>query len=84
MKSMGTPNRRNIVPCPKTADWVEIELVDDDGKPVPGEEYKIELPDGSVQTGTLDENGLARYDAIVSGQCKITFPNYHHKEWNPK
>src|SRR5262245_60501347 len=28
--------------------WIEVELVDEDGKPVPGEPFKITLPDGSV------------------------------------
>jgi len=39
--------------------WIEIELVDEDGKPVPGEAYRITLPDGTtIDEGTLDDKGL--------------------------
>src|SRR5213593_5207616 len=38
--------------------WIEIELVDEDGNPVSGEQYRIMLPDGeTVAEGTLDEQG---------------------------
>jgi len=72
--AMSCPNRTNVAPCPDTATWIEIELLDDDGQPVAGAEYKIKLPDGSIHKGTLDGNGLARYDGIVPGQCSVTFP----------
>ncbi len=40
--------------------WIEIELVDEEGNPVPGEKYKVILPDGqTVAEGTLDEKGFA-------------------------
>jgi len=61
--------------------WIEIELLDEDDNPVPGEKYQIELPDGSVAQGTLDENGFARVERIESGDCKITFPNLDKDAW---
>ena len=61
--------------------WIEIELVDEDDQPVPGEKYKVTLPDESVATGTLDENGFARIDGIESGTCQITFPNLDKDAW---
>jgi type VI secretion system secreted protein VgrG len=62
--------------------WIEIELVDEDGKPVPGEAYKVTLPDGeTVATGTLDEKGFARIEGIDPGTCKITFPNLDKDSW---
>ncbi|MCG2747201.1 MAG: type VI secretion system tip protein VgrG [Desulfobulbaceae bacterium] len=62
--------------------WIEIELVDEDGKPAPGEAYKVTLPDGeTVATGTLDEKGFARIDGIDPGNCKITFPNLDKDSW---
>jgi type VI secretion system secreted protein VgrG len=56
--------------------WVEIELVDTAGKPVPNVRYRIELPDGQFQEGTLDGNGHARADEIEPGTCWISFPDY--------
>jgi type VI secretion system secreted protein VgrG len=65
--------------------WIEIKLVDDAGKPVPGEPYKITLPDGTtVADGTLDDKGFARVDGIDPGTCKVTFPNLDKDSWKPK
>jgi hypothetical protein len=61
--------------------WIEIELVDQEGEPVPGEKYKITLPDGSVAEGTLDGNGFAHIDGIKQGTCKITFPELDKEAW---
>lgn len=63
--------------------WIEIELVDEEDQPVPGEKYKITLPDGSVAKGTLDENGFARVEGIEPGTCQITFPNLDKDAWEP-
>ena len=64
--------------------WIEIELVDEAGKPVPGEPYRITLPDGTVADGTLDDKGFARADHIDPGSCKVTFPNLDKEAWKPK
>jgi len=62
--------------------WIEIELVDEDDNPIPGERYKVTLPDGkTVAEGTLDENGFARVDGIDPGNCKITFPSLDKDAW---
>ena len=65
--------------------WIEIVLVDEAGKPVPGEPYQITLPDGStIADGTLDDKGFARVDHIDPGTCKVTFPNLDKDAWDPK
>lgn len=65
--------------------WIEIKLVDEQGKPVPGEPYRITLPDGStIADGTLDEKGFARVENIDPGTCKVTFPNRDKTAWRPK
>ena len=69
----------------KKPSWIEIELVDKKGKPVPGEPYRVTLPDGeTVAEGTLDEKGFARVDGIEPGTCKITFPKLEKQAWKPK
>ena len=62
--------------------WIEIELVDKEDEPVPGEKYKITLPDDSVAEGTLDEKGFARIEGIDVGQCKVAFPNLRDDKWH--
>ena len=61
--------------------WIEIELVGEDDKPIPGEKYRITLPDDSVANGTLDQNGFARVDGIEPGTCKVTFPDLDKDAW---
>jgi len=69
----------------KKKSWIEIELVDEEGNPVPGERYKVTLPDGkTVAEGTLDEKGFARVDGIDPGTCQVTFPNVDKDAWEPK
>ena len=75
----------------KKESWIEIELLDERNEPVPGEKYKITLPDGkTVAEGTLDEKGWARVEGFEKGECKVSFPNLDKDAWkfvesdNPK
>ena len=69
---------------PKTElTWIEIQLVDEQDRPVPSEQYSIELPDGLVRNGSLDAEGLARLDGLQPGTCKVTFPRLDGREWRP-
>jgi len=61
--------------------WIEIELIDENDDPIPGERYEIELPDGSKATGSLDNNGFARVEGFEPGSCKVTFPNLDQEAW---
>lgn len=72
-----TPDREE-----KTA-WIEVELLDDDGKPVVGERYRITLPDNSVAEGSLDGEGKARVQGFQPGSCKVTFPDLDKDAWAP-
>jgi len=68
-------------PDEEKTSWIEIEMVDEEDNPVPGEKYKITLPDDSVAQGTLDNKGFARVDGIEPGTCKITFPELDKDAW---
>lgn len=75
------PNTTLVAPCPATATWIEVVLVDQNGAPVPNVPYQITLPDGSTQQGMLDQNGSVRFDGIVPGSAQITFSEIDGKEW---
>ena len=75
------PPPPGTVPPSTDTYWIEIELIDENDHPVPGEPYKIQLPDGSIATGSLDQNGFARVDGIDSGTCQVTFPNLDKDSW---
>jgi hypothetical protein len=61
--------------------WIAIRVLDEDGNPVPDVAYSVTLPDGSIMTGALDDQGSARFDDIDPGQCQVLFPEIHAKEF---
>ena len=63
--------------------FIVIRLVDDEGNPVPGARYRVELPDGAIREGTLNSSGEARERYIVPGECKVTFPDFADTAWKP-
>jgi hypothetical protein len=81
--SAGTGNVGDPVQsCPQSKHWIEIQLQDANGKPIPGEEYIVTLPDGEEVTGSLDANGFARIDPIEeAGACKVSFPKIDSDIW---
>jgi type VI secretion system secreted protein VgrG len=63
--------------------YVEIELVDEAGRPVIGEAVRVTLPDGkTVAQGTTDEKGLVRITNIDPGSVQITFPDLDDQAWS--
>ena len=67
----------------KETAWIEIQLVGEDDEPIAGERYRITLPDGSVDEGSLDGDGVARVEGFDPGDCKITFPELDKDAWEP-
>lgn len=62
--------------------WIEIELLDEEKNPVAGEKYEIELPDGKMAKGTLDNKGYARVEGFEAGKCKVSFPKLDKEAWS--
>jgi hypothetical protein len=56
-------------------DWIEIELVDEEGNPVENEDYVLHLPDGQERRGKLNGSGFAEEKDIPPGKVDIEFPN---------
>jgi len=56
-------------------DWLEIELVDDEGNPIADEEYILKLSNGEIRKGTLDSKGWAREDNVPPVGHSISYPN---------
>jgi hypothetical protein len=55
-------------------EWIEIQVTDDLGKPYTGL-HRIELPDGGIDEGNFDAEGLwGNYD-IKPGKCKLLYPD---------
>ena len=61
-------------------DWIEIELKDQDDKPVPDEEYIVYLKNGEIRKGKLDSSGHAREERVPPGHYSVEFPNAQDKD----
>ena len=76
-----------VVSCPLSQKpeptyWIEIELIGEDNRPIPWEEYLIVLPDGKPVKGYLDRNGFARLQGITpDGTCTVRFPGLDEEAW---
>jgi hypothetical protein len=61
--------------------WIEIQLVDDDGQPIPSEVYVVKTSDNHEYSGTLDDKGFARIEGIRKGSVTVTFPRLDEQYW---
>lgn len=62
-----------VLPADPREDWLEIELLDDDGQPVPDQPVEIELDAGSVLSGRTDASGLVRFEGVPVSLGIATF-----------
>jgi len=67
-----TPSQ--LRPKVATTDWIEVNVMYDDGTPYDGT-CSIVLPDGRKVDGTPDADGTLRFDGIDPGSCKVSFPD---------
>ena len=71
----GPPVSPALAAPERAVTWIEIELIGEDGSPIPGETYAIQLPNGKTLRGSLDAKGFARVDNIdTPGDCLVSFP----------
>jgi hypothetical protein len=61
--------------------WLEIELVEADGRRVGGELYEVRAADGRIFRGRLDGEGFARVDGLAPGGSVVTFPQRDRRDW---
>jgi hypothetical protein len=61
--------------------WIAIELVGEDGKPIPSIAYNVLLPGGTIQKGTLDAKGSAVFLEVPPGICQVSFPELDKEAW---
>lgn len=54
--------------------WIELELADEEGRPLAGEPYRVVNRGGKVFEGELDAEGFARVDKVGQGPCFVSFP----------
>ncbi|UCD93806.1 MAG: hypothetical protein JSU69_08530, partial [Candidatus Zixiibacteriota bacterium] len=62
----------------KFRDWFDIYLKDEEGNPMPDEQYVLDMPDGSQRKGKLDGKGYAREEKVPPGVIYVEFPNVEY------
>lgn len=85
-RGVATPESKTITTLKQEEeakqDWIEIVLVDMDGKPVPGVKYRITPPGGGEpKEGVLNDFGQGGYYDIEAGTCKVSFPDLDKDAW---
>jgi hypothetical protein len=63
--------------------WIEIALVDEDGKPHTGD-IELTLADGRKVRAASNAKGLLRLDGIAAGNCQVTLPDLDASSWAQK
>lgn len=54
-------------------DFIELELTDEEDKPVANAGYRVYMPNGEVKKGKLDGNGYAKVENIRPGKVRVEF-----------
>ena len=70
-----------IVDPTKIDTFITIELVDDETKPVPFENFVVTPPGMQPVKGKLDANGKARIEGINAGTCTVEFPDIDRRDF---
>ncbi len=58
--------------------WFRMQLLNEEGSPMAGEDYEVVDSDGAKRKGKLDANGELYIPPVLTpGECSIKFPNIH-------
>lgn len=68
---------------PADTAWIGVEILDADGRPIPGVRFQVRLADGRLAAGTTDPDGKGRIDGIPPGNHEITLPELDAAAWEP-
>lgn len=63
-------------PRARETTWIEVQVVDERGVPVPDTRLRLELPGGAVREGVTDRDGLFAVDDIDPGSCTLVLPTH--------
>ena len=56
-------------------DCLEIEILDEEGNPIPEIEYILTLSNGEYRTGKLDSRGKSLEERVPPGYHRVEFTN---------
>lgn len=56
-------------------EWIEIQLNDNNDKPIPDEKFIVFANDGTEIQGSLDQYGYAKVEKLFAGDYYVVFPD---------
>ena len=62
-------------------DWLEVQVFDQDDRPVAGVEYLVKLTDGKSRKGTTNSGGILCFEGIPSGDCSVELLSVDEQAW---
>ena len=62
--------------------WIEVAVVDLDGRPIPYQAVQVKDPEGRVHNRFSDADGLVRISGVRPGQCEVTLPDLDSSSWD--
>ncbi|MEQ8443350.1 MAG: hypothetical protein RIM33_13035 [Alphaproteobacteria bacterium] len=63
--------------------FIIVELLGENGEPIPNELCRITLPDGEVVERETNSQGRVEEYSILEGDCDIEFPELDKDAWEP-
>lgn len=69
------------VPVVEKDHWIVVELLGENGEPIPGELCRITLPDGDIIERHTDSRGRVEEYGITAGDCIVEFPELDQDAW---
>lgn len=69
------------VPVVEKDHWIVVELVGENGEPIPGELCRITLPDGDIVERHTDSRGRVEEYGLEAGDCTVEFPDLDQEAW---
>jgi uncharacterized Zn-binding protein involved in type VI secretion len=61
--------------------WVEVEVTDANGDPLPYQKVQVTDAGGTVRFAFSDGQGLVRIQGMAPGSCTITLPDLDESSW---
>lgn len=80
------PPEQNPTGVPKQKEkdhWIVVELVGENGEPIPSELCRVTTPDGDVIERETDIQGKVEVRQISAGDCMVEFPELDKDAWEP-
>jgi hypothetical protein len=76
------PPGDGVAPCVQKKHWVEVRMIDETDKPVPGLKCRLRDSADAIHKGALNNKGICRFDGLPEGDAYVCFPELDQLAWS--